>query len=142
MGPCFFDSPLYFSRANFRGTDPKISQLVDFSPAMRPNNTEPDWQLPEKQSFLIEPITGTTLEVDLSLMASFKVVRQPYMRDLDNVQNLTYMPMFVTNDRIQLPFRTVWQIFYLQKFNEYHKPIMAGMAASGLGVLVLKFLFG
>jgi hypothetical protein len=98
--------------------------------------------LPDKQSFKIEPITGSVLEADLSLMAVFKVVKQPYMRDLANVQNLTYMPMFVTNERIKLPFKVVWQMYFLQKFNDYHKPIMGGMALSGAGVLALKFLFG
>lgn len=43
-------------------------------------------------------LTGTVLEVNLTLVAVFKVVRQPYMRDLSKVQDLTYAPFFAATE--------------------------------------------
>lgn len=135
MGPCFFDAPLFFSRANMKGVDERIKRLVDFKSLVR----QP---VSENQSFSIEPITGTVLQANLTILALFKVTRQAYMRDLSKVQNLTYAPLFVTTESVLLPFEYAWQIYLLQKFNDYHKPIMAGMAASGLGMFAFKYIFG
>lgn len=38
------------------------------------------------------------MKVNLSLQANVKIVKQPYLRDLANVQNLTYGPMFHTQE--------------------------------------------
>lgn len=43
-------------------------------------------------------LTGTVVKANLTLMAVFKIVKQPYMRDLANVQNLTYAPFFAATE--------------------------------------------
>ena len=51
MGPCFFDTPLFFARANFKGMDRKIRGTVD-------DDLTYDSPVPDKQSFYIEPVSG------------------------------------------------------------------------------------
>lgn len=135
MGPCFFDSPLFFSRGNLKNVDDRIRRLVDYKSLER----DP---VAEKQSLYLEPMTGVVLEANVTLMALFKVTRQAYIRDLSKVQNLTYVPLFSTTESISVPFKYVWQIYYLQMFSDYHKPIMGGLALFGLGVVTMKLLFG
>jgi hypothetical protein len=142
MGPCFFDAPIFFTRGQFKGVDPKISNLIDSESTKYLNRSQEDSLLPSDQVFKVEPITGTILGVDLALMGTIKVVRQPYMRDLGKVQNLSYVPLFMTREKLDMPFSVVWQVYLLQKFNDYHKPIMAGTALSGVGILAVKLLFG
>lgn len=50
MGPCFFDSPIYFSRGNFKGVDRRIRNTVD-TEVMQTSPTA------DKQSFYIEPVS-------------------------------------------------------------------------------------
>lgn len=50
MGPCFFDTPLYFSRGNFKGVDRRIKGTVQ-TEALLANQTA------DKQSFYIEPVS-------------------------------------------------------------------------------------
>lgn len=134
MSACAFGAPIFFSRANFKGTDNRIKRLVD----VRANER---LQLNEAQTFALDALTGSVLEVNLTIVAMFKVVRQPYMRDLSNVQNLTYAPLFASTDSVTVPYDKVWQVYFLQVFYDYHKPIMAGTAAAGLGLLGLKYAF-
>lgn len=51
MGPCFFDAPLFFSKANFLGVDPKIKNMVQSETAVDES------KIPEHQSFYIEPVS-------------------------------------------------------------------------------------
>jgi hypothetical protein len=138
IGPCFLDSPIYLTRPQFEGVDPKIRDLVDWKSLARVDSEQPDSALPSAQSFKIEPITGAVLAADVTLMSVVKVVRQPHLRELAKVQNLSYVPLFVANDRLELPFSLVWKLYFLQKLNDYHKPIMAGTGLAGLGMLALK----
>lgn len=90
MGPCLFGSPLYFSKANFKDVDRKIRDLV--------GEGVEDPRIPERQSFYLEPLTGTPVMVNLTLMGSIKITRQRYLRDLSGVNNLQYMPLFTTTE--------------------------------------------
>lgn len=38
------------------------------------------------------------MKVNLTLCGSFKMVRQPYMRDMAKLQDLTYAPFIVANE--------------------------------------------
>lgn len=50
MGPCFFGSPLYFAKANFKDVDARIKGLVDEESFRFP--------LPDKQSFYIDMVSA------------------------------------------------------------------------------------
>lgn len=52
MGPCFFDTPIFFTEPTLRDMDRKILNTVDERTLPR--------DLPDKQSFMIEPVSGQT----------------------------------------------------------------------------------
>lgn len=135
MGPCFFDAPLYFAKPNFAGVDRRIRSLID-------EDSVEFAKLPTSQSFYLEPLSASVLKVNLTLVALFKVVRQPYMRDLANVQNLTYVPVFAASETVVVPEKCVWQLKYLQKFAANYKFYMLVTALSGTGLLLFVYLFG
>lgn len=91
MGPCFFEAPLFFTKSNFKGVHKKITSLLDES-------TIRSDIVPEKSSLWLEKITATPVRANVTLLGTVKVVKQPYMKDLANVQNLTYVPFFVLNE--------------------------------------------
>lgn len=133
MGPCFFNTPLFLSRGNLKDVEKRAKRFIDIKSIER----QP---VPDAQTFAIEPITGAALEVNLTITGLFSVIRQPYARDLSKVQNLTFAPLFAATVTVILDFETVWPIYYLQLFYDYHKPIMAATATTGFGLLALKFL--
>lgn len=49
MGPCFFDAPFFFTKANFKDVDRRIKELVD------PEAFKYD--LPDKQSFYLDMVS-------------------------------------------------------------------------------------
>lgn len=55
-------------------------------------------RLQKPTQFCTNKVTGAVLKANLTLMALVKYVRQPYMRDLASVQNLTYAPFFATTE--------------------------------------------
>jgi len=135
MGPCFFNSPLYFSQANLKGVDRRIRSTTDFLSSM---NTK----LPDKQTISIEKLTGTVVEVNVTLMGLYKVVKQDNVRDLSRLQNLTYVPGFLDTESVVLPFKYAWQIYMLQKMYDYHGPMMVITALMGAGSLTFRYIFG
>lgn len=133
MGPCFFDVPIYLTRANLKSTDDRIKGTIDESAYKD--------KLPDKQSFYLDPTTGTVLKVNLTLASVIKLERQPYLRDMAAIRNLTYAPVFVTNESLDLPFEFAWQILALQYFTTYYREMYALMAGGGVGLLLIKVFF-
>lgn len=131
MGPCFFDSPLYFSKANMKGVDRRIRSLI--------NDSSVEYDVPDKQSFYLDQTTGSVLKANITLLSSFKLVKQPYMRDMATIRDIAYVPFFLASEQITLPYSITRPLKYLQvMMNYYQQAFMAG-AAGGAIVLLLKF---
>lgn len=60
MGPCFFDAPFYFTKANFKDVDSRIKDLVD--------QESFKFSLPDKQSFYLDMVSckrvGSIFEIN------------------------------------------------------------------------------
>lgn len=133
MGPCFFDSPIYFARGNLKGVDRRIRNLVDTDTVGK--------EISEKQSFYLDSTTGSLLAANLTFVAVFKFVKQPYMRDLSQVQNLTYAPLFSISESFLVPDEVVGPIKLLQYVIEYYEVAGIGMVVGGSLVSIARYLF-
>lgn len=135
MGPCFYDTPIYFARPNFKGADKRIVETTQFDESLGAG-------IGQRQSLFIERTTGAVLKLDLTLMAVFKMVRQRYVRDLAGVRNITYAPAFYTTQILELPLLYAWPIYAVPLMIDYYKPVMLASAGLGASVFAFKYVFG
>lgn len=87
---------------------------------------------------LLRQVSSTPLKVDMTFMAVLKIPRTNYMRDLDKMQPLTYMPLFAATEALEIPDSLSWQLKYLQKMYMEHK----GYCVVGVLIGIITAVFG
>lgn len=171
MGACFFDAPIYFGRPKLAGQDRRIRSLIQ-EPIMN-DSILPDQQSfsldpvsvierpPQPLTLITRPIerehaqantnhiathqqiTGTPAKVNLTFVGTFKLINQPYMRDMDKLQPITFVPTFAASESILIGDDFALQLRLLQTIYFNHKSlflmgVMAGLAIMLLGVLCCR----